>query len=136
MFESGSKRVSETIRIEVGDALGQAGDPRLADPNVNAVAIAGGTFLMGAQKRGRTKPGFDERAHDDEQPVRRVTVSGFAIDRYPVTVGEFALFVTADRGYLHQAKWDNDGWAWRDGEGRRAPDRWDEQRRHPNRPVV
>ena len=65
-----------------------------------------------------------------------MTVSGFAIDRYPVTVGEFALFVTADRGYLHQAKWDNDGWAWRDGEGRRAPDRWDEQRRNPNRPVV
>lgn len=136
VFEAGSTRASETVRAEVGDALGQAGDPRLADPRANSVPIAGGTFWMGGQDGDRSKPGFDEQAHDREAPVHRVTVSGFAIDRYPVTVGEFARFVAADRGYLHPANWDDDGWAWREGEGRRSPGRWDEQQRHPNRPVV
>ena len=136
VFEPGSKRVSETVRIEVGDALGQAGDPRLADPHANLVPIAGGTFWMGGQDSDRTKPGFDEQAHSFEAPVRRVTVSDFSIDPYPVTVGQFARFVAADGGYLHRGHWEHDGWAWREGEDRRDPDRWDEQQRHPNRPVV
>ena len=50
------------------------------------VEIPPGTFTMGS-----------ERFYPEEQPVRAVSVDGFAIDRGPVTVGQFARFVGADR---------------------------------------
>jgi formylglycine-generating enzyme required for sulfatase activity len=48
------------------------------------VELPGATFRMGA-----------ERWYPEERPVRETTVSGFAIDRHPVTNAEFARFVTA-----------------------------------------
>src|SRR4051812_3709797 len=45
--------------------------------------IPGGSFAMGS-----------ERFYPEEQPVHRVAVDGFWIDRHPVTVGEFRRFVT------------------------------------------
>lgn len=41
---AGEDVVEERVRIEVGEALGQAGDPRLAQPEENRVRIRGGTF--------------------------------------------------------------------------------------------
>ena len=46
--------------------------------------IASGTFRMG-----------EDNAYPEEAPSHRVTVSGFLIDRYPVTDADFANFVTA-----------------------------------------
>src|SRR5271166_2499857 len=46
--------------------------------------IEGGTFRMGA-----------ENAYPEEAPVHTVTVSGFWMDEYAVTNGEFAAFVAA-----------------------------------------
>jgi formylglycine-generating enzyme len=46
--------------------------------------IPGGTFLMGS-----------DDFYPEEQPVRRVEVEGFWIDRHPVTVAEFRRFVKA-----------------------------------------
>ena len=88
IFTEKGPRVPERVRVEVGEALGRAGDPRLRDPALfeddeDRVAIPGGTFWMGAQKSHRGKPGYDEDAFDDEAPVHRVTVSSFRIDRYP-----------------------------------------------------
>src|SRR3954449_8897156 len=45
--------------------------------------IPGGSFAMGS-----------ERFYPEEQPVHRVAVNRFWIDRHPVTVGEFRRFVT------------------------------------------
>ena len=110
------------VRVEAAEALGQAGDPRLKQDNW--VSIPGGTFLMGAQKTRKGKPGYDEEAEDDE-PLREETVEGFQLGRYPVTVQEFAPFVEEDdeTGYRSVLRED-------------APQDWDEQILHPNRPVV
>jgi formylglycine-generating enzyme required for sulfatase activity len=48
------------------------------------VWIPGGTFLMGCDK-----------AYKEERPTHHVTVSGFWIDRAPITNAEFARFVEA-----------------------------------------
>src|SRR5262249_37219730 len=50
--------------------------------------ISGGSFLMGSNAFYR-----------EERPVRRETVQGFWIDRYPVTNAEFRKFVAAT-GYV------------------------------------
>lgn len=133
----GEEVVEEAVRVEVGEALGQAGDPRFASRDENRVAIPGGTFRMGAQKKDPEAPGYDPQVDDDESPVRRVTVSPFVLGRYPVTVQEFRRFVEAgDEGYLDPRRWDPAGWAWRDREKHAGPGTWSEQLRHPNRPVT
>ena len=127
---------AEQIRIEVGEALGRTEDPRLRPENLR-VRLAGGRFLMGAQKRNAGKPGFDPDADDDEVPVRWVELSPFHIGRYPVTVGEFARFLDAGkRGYMNQGWWSEEGWKWREDQGRVNPEDWAEQLEHGNRPVV
>lgn len=130
--------VDEETRLAVGEALGQGeGDPRLADDQPNRIWIPGGTFWMGAQNADREKPGFDPEAYDDESPVHRVTVSGFWIDRFPVTVQVFRRFVEAQQtGYLGEPFWDPAGWAWRKKENRVQPGDWEQQVKYPNRPVV
>jgi formylglycine-generating enzyme required for sulfatase activity len=137
VFEEGAEAVSEATRVEVGEALGQAGDPRLADEAANRVFIKGGTFWMGSQKRDPKRPGYDPEAFDQEGPVHRVTVSDFEIDRFPVTVQQFRKFVeVGETGYLNPRVWDPTGWDWREKERRDRPGGWEEQLRHPNRPVV
>jgi len=133
----GEEVVEERVRVEVGEALGSAGDPRLADPGANWATIPGGTFWMGAQGVDPEAPGYDPEAYEDESPVRRVTVSPFVIGRYPVTVEEFRRFVEAgDEGYLNPSCWGPKGWAWREKEDLLAPDSWNGQLRHSNRPVT
>jgi formylglycine-generating enzyme required for sulfatase activity/KaiC/GvpD/RAD55 family RecA-like ATPase len=108
-FEPGST-VPESVRVEVGEALGQAGDPRIhEDDHEDRVFIEGGTFLMGSED-------MTDDFFKDERPVHRVTVSGFWIDRYPVTVARYARFVEVYK--------------------ERAPGGWEEQQRHPNWPVM
>lgn len=45
------------------------------------IAVPGGPFLMGSDE------------FEQEQPLRRVVVPSFLIDRYPVTNGQFAAYV-------------------------------------------
>jgi len=55
------------------------------------VALPGGSFMMGSTAA--------EEGHlDDEGPVHQVTLPGFAIGKYEVTVGQFTYFV-AETGY-------------------------------------
>ena len=56
------------------------------------VCISGGTFRMGS-----------EEFYVEERPVHEVAVSGFWIDRYPVTNEQFARFV-AETSYLTLAE--------------------------------
>jgi len=53
------------------------------------VWIPPGPFLMGSDK------GKDPQAFDDELPQHRVTLPGYWIERYPVTVAQFRAFVEA-----------------------------------------
>src|SRR5262249_2779754 len=52
-------------------------------------AVSAGEFLMGSD------PKRDRAAWDDERPQHRVTLPGYEIARYPVTVAEYVRFVRA-----------------------------------------
>src|ERR1044071_7202695 len=60
--------------------------PPGAPPFPDMVWIPGGTFLMGS-----------DRHYAEERPAHRVTVSGFWMDRYPVTNAVFSRFVADTR---------------------------------------
>ena len=53
------------------------------------VELPGGTFLMGA-------PEYDDQASDDEKPQHEVTVSDFAMARFPVTRGLYREILGKD----------------------------------------
>src|SRR3954449_7915998 len=54
------------------------------DPGLIRIPV--GSFLMG-----------DERGEADERPVHRVTVSAFALGRFPVTNEQYGRFLEATR---------------------------------------
>ena len=127
-----SKAVGIKVAIEAAEALGQAGDPRFIDPTLekNWVSIPASEFRMGAQKDDPSKPNYDSEAYEDESPVHGVRLKAYRIGRYPVTVGEYLRFIEA-RGYEDKTFWSSGGFGqWQ------APDEWEEQLEHGNRPVV
>ena len=65
----------------------------------------------------------DRFAYDNERPRHRVELGPYAIDRAPVTNGEYAEFV-ADGGYERRELWTADGWAWRESESAERPLYW------------
>jgi formylglycine-generating enzyme required for sulfatase activity len=114
IFDAAAEPIDLKTRIEAADALGQVGDPRLEEDNW--VKIPAGAFYMGAQKKkGRN---YDPEASDDESPVHKVTLRGFRIGRFPVTVQEFGAFLAGGNGKLTE------------------PEDWERQKQYPNRPVV
>ena len=116
------------LRIEAADALGQAGDPRLLeDPWVH---IAAGTYLVGAQAVDAAGEGYDSMALPSDGPARRVVLEAFEVSRFPVTVGEYELFVR-ENGYSEPRYWEKGGFKrWK------RPAQWDNQVQHPNYPVA
>lgn len=88
-------------------------------------------FGGGAVEIGDAGDGF---AYDNERPRHRVELAGFAIDRAPVTNGEYAEFV-ADDGYARRELWTDAGWTWRTAEGAERPLFWtgDERERRFDR---
>jgi 3',5'-cyclic AMP phosphodiesterase CpdA len=81
--------------------------------------------------------GGDPRLRDLEANLLPVPpLPGLRLGRYPVTVEEYRKFVEDERGYEDERFWSEEGWQLRKKEGWSAPDEWEEQLRHPNRPVV
>jgi formylglycine-generating enzyme required for sulfatase activity len=78
-------------------------------------------------KAGWFRMGGDEKAYQSA-PEHEVEVGEFWLRRWPVTVGEYGEFVEAG-GYGDKSLWDVP----RDVS---APESWERQRQHPNRPVV
>jgi len=127
IFDAAAEPIDLETRIEAADALGQVGDPRLEEDNW--VTIPPGTFYMGAQKGGENGRNHDPEIWGDESPVHAVTLRGFRIRRFPVTVQEFAAFIAA-RGYSAREHWT-------EGFGKfTEPEDWERQKQYPNRPVV
>jgi iron(II)-dependent oxidoreductase len=91
-------------------------EPRLGD-----VEIAGGEFLLGAE-RG------DGFVFDNEKWAHPVRVAPFRMARAAVTSGEFAAFVD-DGGYVRRKLWCPAGWAWRVRADAEAPVYWQRQGR-------
>ncbi len=117
------------LRIEAAEALGQAGDPRLADTSKVWVEIPGGSFWMGAQQDDPQARNYDADAGDYETP-HEVELDGFRIGRWPVTVQEYADFIE-DEAYSNERWWAMGGFQqWQN------PEDWEQQTEHRNRPVV
>jgi formylglycine-generating enzyme required for sulfatase activity len=97
------------VRLEAAEALGQAGDPRIGQDNW--VRIDAGAFRRG------------------DPPGRAVMLKAFEMGRYPVTVTEYRQFVE-DEGYGDERWWKAGGFG-----DKTEPERWEDQKQHPNRPV-
>jgi iron(II)-dependent oxidoreductase len=78
------------------------------------VVIPGGPFEMGTDEAW---------AYDNERPRHVVNVATFAIDRFPVTSGQFLEFIE-DGGYANRAHWEDAGWAFRQAEQLEHPLFW------------
>ncbi|SEH10389.1 ergothioneine biosynthesis protein EgtB [Thermoleophilum album] len=101
------------------------------------VRIDGGRYLVGAPDRGF--------AYDNERPRHEVELAPFAIDRAPVTNGDFEEFI-ADGGYQRESLWSPEGWRIRMREGWQRPLFWTDDggvrrfgetvERNPDEPVV
>jgi iron(II)-dependent oxidoreductase len=75
---------------------------------------------------GRVVIGTDDRsaAYDNERPAHEVELEPFWIDAAPVRNGEYLEFME-DGGYTTRSLWSDDGWAWLQEEGVRAPRHWE-----------
>lgn len=78
----------------------------LLDKRQQMLDIPRGTFLMGSNDSG----------YDDEKPEHRVTIDGFKMDKYEVTVAQYQRFITATNY--------------------RLPRDWEEQIQNSHHPVV
>jgi formylglycine-generating enzyme required for sulfatase activity/energy-coupling factor transporter ATP-binding protein EcfA2 len=126
IFATGEAALREAPKISLRDraaaaeALDQAGYPRLPLPTEENywVRVEGGEFWMGAQKKDESQPDFDPEAFDDEKRKNPVRVGSFWLGKYPVTVHEFGTWLDAENITPDPAM------------------NFEQQRRHPGRPVV
>jgi iron(II)-dependent oxidoreductase len=88
---------------------------RAAANGEGVVTVPAGSFEMGS-----TGHPF---AYDNEQPVHRVDVAAFRLDRRPVTNAQFAGFVDGG-GYAIPEYWSDEGWAWREANDVEHPHAW------------
>ncbi|TWT12662.1 SUMF1/EgtB/PvdOfamily nonheme iron enzyme [Reyranella sp. CPCC 100927] len=74
------------------------------------VQLAPGSFVMGSSPEEREREGVPAVWGDAEGPPREVTIgSGYAIGRYEVSLGEFALFVHTTGHPMGDSCWRNPG---------------------------
>lgn len=101
---------------------------------METVTIPAGSFVAGTGDRqiewlvqhtnwaqGWVEKGFFAR----EQPQHTLYLPAYAIGIYPVTVGEFRLFVDAG-SYSNRDYWTDSGWEWREANNVDRPAFWDE----------
>ncbi len=107
---------------------------RFLEPEL--VNVAAGPFLMGTSDQQIERLASDlelarkwqqKGRFGREQPQHTVILPDYAIGRYPVTVGEYRLFVQAG-GYHHRGFWTGAGWRWREAGGIVEPDLWKEEK--------
>ncbi|MGB1251006.1 MAG: formylglycine-generating enzyme family protein [Candidatus Promineifilaceae bacterium] len=99
----------------------------LAPPEM--VYIPPGAFLMGSTAD-------DPDANDDEKPQHSLWLTGYYIDRYPVTNARYAAFMAAG-GYQEPRYWTETGWQQKENRNWAKPHYWtDSSRNQPQQPVV
>ncbi len=87
------------LRVKAGNTLAALGDPRFdpeawhlpKDDLLGFVEILSGKFLMGSD------PEQDKRFFDRERPQHEPDLDAYYIARYPVTVGQWRVFVKDDK---------------------------------------
>jgi len=96
----GDARIALPVRIAAGQVLALVGDPRLAPLAPDMIAIAGGTVSIGLDPAqmdqralGLALMGIVEQWIAVEQPRHSVRLAPYALARFPVTNGEYRVFV-------------------------------------------
>jgi len=103
-------------RLKAAEALGQAGDPRLAKHEWVEIPERK-DYWIGAQAKKPKGRNYDAEAYDDEK-VRKVDLKPYRIGKYPITVGQYWEYLEEGTG------------------SEREPAAWPEQLEHLNWPVV
>ena len=88
--------------------------------------IQGGLFWLGygARAGGQRTPNADNFAFDNEKPEHQIYLQDFAIDRAPVSNGDFLEFMR-DGGYEDFRWWFSEGWEVVNRERWQAPLYWE-----------
>jgi formylglycine-generating enzyme required for sulfatase activity len=108
IFEKGkAKNIGLKTRMDAAEALDQASQERLYLPGQEAYwrDVRGDSYTIGG----------DPEAYQS-LPKKVLTIPGFRIGRFPVTVWEYGKYL--------------------EDTGTEVPPNWEEQREHPGRPVV
>jgi formylglycine-generating enzyme required for sulfatase activity len=103
-------RLPEVERASAGIALARLGDPRVGValdpstglPDITWCEVPAGRFLMGSVDDSLCLFG-------NEMPQCEVELAAFRASRFPVTVAQFASFVSAG-GYEERRYWTEAGW--------------------------
>jgi formylglycine-generating enzyme required for sulfatase activity len=97
--------------------------------------VPAGPFLMGTSQRQIDRLAQEIELAEKwrekgyfgrEQPQHTLTLPDYDIGTYPVTVGEYRLFIAAE-GYRHRRYWTEAGWEWREAGSITQPALWDEE---------
>jgi gamma-glutamyl hercynylcysteine S-oxide synthase len=110
---------NETI-LQALQLLPDGYQPQLPDPPqgrevaLDQVHVAAGTYPIGSD---------GHEPYDNEHPRHRVELQAYAIDRFPVTNGQFREFID-DSGYERRKLWTVAGWEWRLEDTVVAPRYW------------
>ena len=89
--------------------------PDLRPTPGDMVRFPGGAVEIGTTDR--------TAAYDNERPAHPIELKPFWIDQYPVTNGEFEIFI-AEKGYSRPELWSEAGWQWLQQAGVSAPMYW------------
>lgn len=114
--------------MEVGILMPNAQFPMLHAPCPipnSAIDIPGGEFYMGSDAA---------EALDNERSRHLCDLEAYAIDRYPVTCGQYRDFMTAG-GYQNRDWWSAEGWEWQKVHLVDRPLYWSENPAFNNHPV-
>lgn len=110
--------ILQTIQLNPGCYLKQPPAVRRGrQVEQRAIAIPAGTYPIGSSLH---------EPYDNEHPCHRVRVEEFAIDRFPVTNGDYLAFMQ-DGGYGRREVWSADGWDWNQTFGIGSPEYWCEE---------
>jgi gamma-glutamyl hercynylcysteine S-oxide synthase len=118
MLDPSKKRRPASVGADGAASLLNSSDEAEAASEALAremLVVPEGPFEMGSV--------WDSFAYDNELPAREVFVPAFRIARLPVTVGEFAAFVS-EGGYARREFWTEEGWRWKEKEEWTAPLYW------------
>jgi gamma-glutamyl hercynylcysteine S-oxide synthase len=106
----------QALQLLPGGYFPELPPPRTARPaRLEAVFIEAGRYPVGTNSH---------EPYDNESPQHEVELGAFAIDRFPVTCGQYRAFME-DGGYSRRELWSEAGWAWREeNPGVASPSSW------------
>jgi ergothioneine biosynthesis protein EgtB len=121
--------VLELVKIQqlsvISDQLVVLGQVDVSVINHQMIQIPAGEFEQGSNSIN---------ALDNERPAHKVYLDTYLIDRYPVTCGQYHLFMESG-GYENSCWWSQSGWEWLQNEQVTQPLYWCNDRIYNDHPV-